>query len=236
MREDMAKLLVERPRRGGLRALAAKKVQLKEDDDGAIQQEAMRKRWRERKEFNEYFAPLKRYIQSQVGRPWNKVYSEICQRINRSSAIQIHILQHLEDFVQEHVFKVGDDFYSLRTRYRVWDRYFYVDPDSGLLCQVPTEFGKKAFPNNSCIRWKNNDPRTMTQYHRAKGVWYEVGIMPVPGNVSVEPCYDHLHKCMVDSQEQYRDIYGGLYYAASKRQLNSKEIKRLGSLLGGKQQ
>jgi hypothetical protein len=229
----MAKILVERPRRGGLSRETEKKVRLTPDTELTVDHQSMRKRWKERKELNEYLSPLKRYIQSQVGRPWNKVYSEICQRIDRSSAIQIHILQHLENFVEELVFRLGDDFYSLRNRYPVHDGYFYVDPESGLLCQMPTTHGKKAFRNNSPIRWKKNDPRSMTQYHQVKGVWYEVGMIPVPGNVDSVPCYDCLHKCMVHSQEQYSKIYGGPYYAASKQQLNSKEIRRLGHHLGG---
>ena len=45
---------------------------------------------------NENLAPLRRYLHAQVGRPWNKVFSEICC-IDRRNTVQQHIHQHIGD-------------------------------------------------------------------------------------------------------------------------------------------
>ena len=44
---------------------------------------------------NEHLGPLRRYLDSQVGRPWDKVFSEICAHIDRSSAVQDHVRDHV---------------------------------------------------------------------------------------------------------------------------------------------
>lgn len=51
------------------------------------------------KHFNEHLGPLRNFLEGQVGRPWNKVYSEIRRTIDTRSVIGRHVLQHLEDFV-----------------------------------------------------------------------------------------------------------------------------------------
>jgi hypothetical protein len=38
---------------------------------------------------------------SQVGRPWDRVYSDICRYVDRGNVVQKHILTHLYDFVAE---------------------------------------------------------------------------------------------------------------------------------------
>jgi hypothetical protein len=55
----------------------------------------------DRKEFGEFLAPLKRFLCKQVGRPWDKVKSEIRSQINVSSVTQAHILEHIN--VEENI-------------------------------------------------------------------------------------------------------------------------------------
>src|SRR5580658_3830432 len=95
MREDMYKVIVERPRRGKERdAIAAR---LRNDLDGP-----MRLGIRAGYGYcslNENLAPLRRYLRAQIGRPWNKVFSEICAGIDRRNTVQHHIHRHLRDFI-----------------------------------------------------------------------------------------------------------------------------------------
>ena len=49
--------------------------------------------------FNEHLSPLRRFLDSNVGRPWDKVYSEICRHVDRGNVVQKHILTHLFDYV-----------------------------------------------------------------------------------------------------------------------------------------
>lgn len=98
MREDMAKVIVERPR---IKPWNARKGRCMNLDD-LPSHEGMRRgnAWRgDRKELNENLAPLRRYLAKQVSRPWNKVYSEIAARLRVDSAVQQHVRDHLRDFV-----------------------------------------------------------------------------------------------------------------------------------------
>ena len=52
------------------------------------------------KHLNENLAPLKRFLARRVGRPWSRVYAEICEHIALRSAVQKHVLDHLHQFVK----------------------------------------------------------------------------------------------------------------------------------------
>ena len=85
MRSDMAKVLVERPR-GGYRC--AGKGYLKDLQRTPIEEmrsrEGIKARARgNRKWFNDHLGPLRRFLLSNVGRPWDVVYSEICRGLAR---------------------------------------------------------------------------------------------------------------------------------------------------------
>jgi hypothetical protein len=91
MRSDMAKVIVERPRKKG-RAWRKPKGFLREQqklfEEGLPFREGIKRCWQgHTKYLNEHLGPLRRYLDSQVGRPWNKVFSEICTHINRNSAV-----------------------------------------------------------------------------------------------------------------------------------------------------
>ncbi|HEX3132942.1 MAG TPA: hypothetical protein VHX44_05085 [Planctomycetota bacterium] len=47
--------------------------------------------------FSENLSPLRRYLEAQVGRPWDTVYAEIRAHVNADTAVQYHILQHFYD-------------------------------------------------------------------------------------------------------------------------------------------
>ncbi len=108
MRSDMHKVIVERPRilrstwknRKTARRLSESErrqaIENNEDYDSGPRRasSARHDKW-----LNENLAPLRRYLMRQVGRPWNKVYSEICRTIDTRSAIGLHVLQHLEQFI-----------------------------------------------------------------------------------------------------------------------------------------
>lgn len=142
MRSDMSKVIVERPRRGSRlpnhkSALSLQPGRL--DDEVYI--DPPKPRHSKRKSLNEHLNPLRRYLESQVGRPWSKVYAEICQNLDSRKATGLHILQHLFDFVSVDTFLQGK-------AVMVWARWgrarqalpvsgLYVHPVSGLLRKTP---------------------------------------------------------------------------------------------------
>ena len=101
MRKDMAKVIVTRAR---ILEDTVRKGRCLPDE---IQPKALglRRHARERGGFkilNENLAPLRRYLEAQVGRPWDKVYSEIAANLRVSSTVQQHVRDHLTDFVNLH--------------------------------------------------------------------------------------------------------------------------------------
>lgn len=85
------------------------------------------------KEFSDNDNPLRRYLQKQVGRPWDAVYSEICAVADRRSLSGYHLLQHVGFEVELNCWVCDGEVYdhpSLPHK----PRGLYVHPDTGLLC------------------------------------------------------------------------------------------------------
>ena len=155
MREDMAKVIVERPRRGGGVRFPRGAGRHQGDFERLPRRQGINRPWTyggDRKGLNENLAPLRRYLLSNVGRPWDRVFGDICERINVSSAVQLHIWQHVRDYVcldavrveeggnNRHVPKNGKSRkHRIRrggyvdSRGRGIRKPFLVDPRSGLL-------------------------------------------------------------------------------------------------------
>ena len=110
MRADMAKVIVERPRKKGCAWHKPKGYQRRlrrYGEDGPPAREGIKACWQGRTKYlNEHLGPLRRYLDKQVGRPWDKVFSEICAHIDRGSAVQDHVRDHVEDYVTVHVILV----------------------------------------------------------------------------------------------------------------------------------
>jgi hypothetical protein len=186
------------------------------------------KRWLEGNgnSFGEHLGPLRRFIEKSVGRPWDKVYSEICAHLRPTSTIQQHVRDHLWDFVALRVRETdGELYYALRWG---WFRPlrgswvpFYVCPKSGIL---------KENPRRGRRRREAPEPRPLmieidehVQLHQVGGIWYEVKLTPKYSGqrdaVTGEDAFE------VDSQK----VYGRAgVYGCWKRQLGRKELKSHG--------
>jgi hypothetical protein len=97
--------------------------------------EGMKVRSGGQKSLNEHLGPLRRYLAGQVGRPWNNVFADICRHLDRSSAVQDHVRDHLADFVAICVIPergklLHGDGYGIGQPLRT---PFYVCPRSGIL-------------------------------------------------------------------------------------------------------
>ena len=129
MRDDMARVIVERPRIPDHHARKGRSIPF----DQLPGQEGMRRpygRYWGGKQLNENLAPLRRYLARQVGRPWDKIYSEIARHLRVDSVVQQHVRDHLHDFVaiKPRRLNSGQD-----RNNGLWWQPFYVDPSSGLL-------------------------------------------------------------------------------------------------------
>jgi hypothetical protein len=98
MREDMSRVIVERPRLGGGWTKRGRTVPFSElpKCEGMRRPHTRSGMW---KALNENLNPLRRYLERQVGRPWDKVYSEIARNLRPDSTVQQHVRDHVPDFV-----------------------------------------------------------------------------------------------------------------------------------------
>ncbi|WP_298225220.1 hypothetical protein [Acidocella sp.] len=182
MRDDMAKIIVERPRRldhsgrkGRARAL-----------EDLPQREGMRRPhllWGWGKELNENLQPLRRYLERQVGRPWDKVYAEIAKNLRVDNTVQQHVRDHLHDYVAVTPRRVFGGWWS-RSRSGLWYQPLYVDPVTGLLCRTDRLPEEKARRRAK----QNRPPEPPARIELApdrelrliEGLWYEVRLAPMP--------------------------------------------------------
>jgi hypothetical protein len=235
MRPDMAKVIVERPRLGGglRRPKGNRKRERLALADLAPTREGMRRPWQScRKMLNENLGPLRRYLQSQVGRPWNKIHSEISQQLRLDSAVQSHVLDHLDDYVTQQVEIVEGRLYSrsgwpigcpVRTE-------FYVCPCTGLLRATKNRWTwRRPRPPQPVVERLEID--AWRQFQRQHGIWYEIRLEPF--NCAAIGRWDVILNTRVDwhLRQELRSQYGSDVFAASKRQLNKREIVRVRKLL-----
>jgi hypothetical protein len=146
MRADMYKVIVERPRRGSHKpnnesrsCLPPSEIRRVVGDTDDYDGGPTRLRGKRSKSFNEHLAPFKRFLRAQVGRPWNKVYAEICASIDRRSATGLHVLQHIQDFVASRVIEMEGVLYQTH-RFRLYPvTGIYVHPRTGILCVLKSK-------------------------------------------------------------------------------------------------
>jgi hypothetical protein len=175
MREDMFKVIVERPRLGGGNRRKGRSRPF-EDLPSKIGMRRFHEERSEHKWLNENLAPLRRYLEQQVGRPWNQVYSEICARLSVRHVVQQHVREHLTDFV-EVVPAV------IQTR---WRPVLYVDPKDGLLKRTDRTPEARARRRREAEAKRRKPEVTRVDLsadralQRIDGTWYELTLARLP--------------------------------------------------------
>ncbi|MCI0699892.1 MAG: hypothetical protein L0241_02240 [Planctomycetia bacterium] len=243
MRADMGKVLVERPRLkvcryspGPEKGYRKRIDRCYKDDDSPPRREGIKRRYsNNRKYFNEHLGPLRRFLNSNVGRPWNKVYSEICQHVDRGNVVQKHILTHLFQYVAVHTILIGGEpcrgeayarLYGepLRTShsYHQW----YVCPKSGLLRKskyVPRKRARVEPPRRVVL---NKSQICLFIGNQ----WELVTVAPIPGLCSQYRAFDVILKrnvCTWGGDSIASRFYGSNVYATARRPLSRKELLAL---------
>ena len=243
MRQDMDKVIVERPRTGGDHGKSDEPKGYKkklnhamthairdENADGTWNFESSsRKRkygW-DAKELNEHLSPLRRFLQSKVGEPWKDVYSEICENLRINNAVQSHVRDHVDSDVERNVVMVDGKPMHATKEYGIYSP-FYVNPDTGILCKT----------NRKKFKWKGHPKNYIetvdefVQYHVIDGIWYAIQLAPFPEGLLVLDVMANarpphgLASVWTASRTECRNRYGKYVYGVSKRQLNGKDIKK----------
>jgi hypothetical protein len=145
MRDDMAKVVTERPRRGhgnGSKKTTGPLIRRFDpdreyDEPTRLPVARGRQYGYEAKEFSDLINPLKRYLRSCLGRPWNNVHSELSLKLDRRSVAGSHIWDHVMSEIETDCY-IGDNrlAYSNRRRYpntEIPVDGLYVHPRTGLI-------------------------------------------------------------------------------------------------------
>jgi hypothetical protein len=256
MREDISKVVTERPRAGG--GIKTPKGSKKEFQDTLWEdqpkREKIRQKWTknytETKDFTNVLGPLYGYLLKQVGRPWDKVYSEIRKQLKPTSMQNIHILGHIDDIVETNVImkgKVpchaeggrfyGDPIGSFSRRYET----LYVDPNTGILRRLKPKKNVQKKPEPKFIKISETEVAK-----KIKDIWYSITIKKASVfDFEREYTYKSQRKNIASYTYRYFvsftdriinkeirgafdlvDEYGMVCRAIEKRQMGKREIKK----------
>ncbi|GAB1538106.1 hypothetical protein NUACC21_07640 [Scytonema sp. NUACC21] len=114
----LSEIVIERPRGGmkiSLKKVTGFKKQLHKITEDAIQDGLLNpyliKPRNKSKYLSDHLGPLRRFLRSKVGQPWNEVYSQLCQRLDSNTMAGKHVIDHVWDYVERHVEIIDGGFY-----------------------------------------------------------------------------------------------------------------------------
>jgi hypothetical protein len=228
MRDDMAKVIVERPRlnRGARYPKGERRSRQRLEMDEWHRRQGIRRPWlRNPKCLNENLAPLRRFLLKQCGRPWNKVFAEMSERIDLGSTVQRHIWQHVEMDVCRDVSQVKP---VVRDRRGLAVHSpFFVHPRTGLLLRNnrPTkrewrEAHQQELPTD------RREADAGHEYRRIDGIWYELELAPLPAEEQRGGVRDALFLKPVAALNPHQE-YGRAVYTVRKRQIGKRRLREL---------
>jgi hypothetical protein len=229
----MHKVIVEEPRHGGHRTKKNRRDAL--PFDLLPTKEGMRRPHIRRKWFGEHLGPLKRWLRSKVGQPWNDVYSEACAVIKPNDVVRLQIRTHMMDFVKRHTFMRNgevwyfDRFYEAPINSLVSATVrpkFYVHPETGILHEAQQwkksrePWPKRKAQLTSVSKWVNDNLLLV----RLDGLWFACEMKPY-SHAPEHPPFDIIAKNRIADIHGY-ELYSRFVYCVAKRQLSRRELKK----------
>lgn len=223
-----SEIVIERPR-SGMR-MSSRKLPAMRQQLAHITQEAtvegllspyLIKTRNKTKWLSDHLGPLRRFLRSHVGQPWDQVHHKLCKRLDQRTLAGQHVIGHLWDYVERHVDihegvprpkHHGCYFNSL---YGYGDR-FYVHPDTGILCLVEKKpHQPPPAPKDTLVI------DTYHEYRKINDLWYLITYADFP------PFPVMVVRDMLVGQRPRQTKHGleNHRYAAQKKQCNKKEIR-----------
>jgi len=239
MRSDMHKVICEEPRHGGGPEKRFRSANL--SDELLPKTEGMRRPHRNRKRFGEHLGPLRRWLRSQLGRPWDDVYSEACAVIKPDSVVRNHIKFHLLQFVQRHTFMRDGQVWCHKPMGRRGESAvdeavshwspFYVHPRTGLLCEARLK--PRSQWRDQDAEWRAKAQRWInktTLLRQLNGLWFECALECFPEPVvrgDAPRRFDLAERKLIDLEQAWK-IYRKHVFCVAKRQISSRELRTFG--------
>lgn len=185
LKEDIENLRLEQRRDAGGRNVLRPVADLDEQPKAARRSRTPMNR--SLKSLNDFLAPVQRWLCKQVGRPWNKVFSELCQALP-SGVMGDHVKGHIKGWVYLHV-DVIDGMpvdrtwpFKASSQREISKNELYVHPVDGLLKWGKATSGLRGIggnvPRRTTRQYKRTgnenvrDLKDGTQLHRRSGIWY----------------------------------------------------------------
>ncbi|MEP7338482.1 MAG: hypothetical protein ABI977_12160 [Acidobacteriota bacterium] len=231
----MSKVVVERPRHGHYLRGERTALRVRNFDPAADYDDLPKRisgtrnkhiRPNQTKYFSDLLGPLFRFLRRNVGRPWDKVYSELSEHLDTRKTTGRHVFEHVEREVKQHCF-IGKDgrIYHLRS-YREPEPVYglYVHPRTGLLCWSDAKpVWKERHETERANQKRQSDWRILINgnrhYVKLSGIWYVAEIEPYKR--SQRPPEEEARMTLVDEGQS-------TWRVANKRQCNRKELKAAG--------
>jgi hypothetical protein len=228
MREDMFEVIIERPRGGGNWPRRPGRPP-RELEDWPRMQSMSRGRGGS-KYLNENLAPLLRFLESRVGRPWNDVHAEMAAHLSMNSAVQKHVLDHVHHMVELHVVIIDGQPHR-SDRWRPIFSVLYVCPSTGLLLRAPRRPERPERPEPARER-KYVVLDQANEAWRIEGIWYRIRFARVPEErARLRDALLHRgldENGVVGRMGALQQAYGRCdRYAVEKRQMSRREIEAL---------
>jgi hypothetical protein len=234
MRSDMQKVMCEAPRWGACAKNHKFGTRLKFIPDHDYEDQPMKSRGFESRNgygkisrTNEQ--PLSRFVRSNLGRPWDEVYSELCAKIDKRGATGYRVMHYLRAMVT-----TGCYFGADGAIYGTWHTQrvqgFYVHPCTGLLCEAPRESQrerKRRVMEAEEVTWLYAGGKI--GYRKHQGLWYRVTLQRIRVNASRRK-----------GEPVIRDIFlktnvslpsGEHWIAVEKKQCSRRELVKVRALL-----
>lgn len=228
----LSEIVIERPRGGmriSLKKLKGFKKQLHKlteeaSEDGLLSPYLIKPR-NKSKYLSDHLGPLRRFVRSHIGQPWNDVYSKLCQQLDSSTMAGQHVLDHMRDYVELHVELIdGIPHEKCRRQYRLAQRCrfkLYVHPETGILCDAKTD-SQRAIASLSPSPKKQPNIIQIDayhEYHKLNDIWYVITFQKVP---ATEAVFDILSRATITPELRN---YNTQVYASHKRQCSKRDIK-----------
>lgn len=211
------------------------------------------------KRVNPHYAIIRGFLQKNVGKNWDDVYSEFCEAVKKGT----YKGNHIHDSLNWQVAKPGEFYldeegipcYNKRSIYGVSiHHHFYVHPETNKLTINKGNRNRYRRPKVEPPKdkfYKESDTKVFRQ-NEETGIWYELTMEKVPPLTYqlfwTSWAYGYSHRfsdAWFGIQSGYFDgpwsdqwnnetiyAYGTReYYCKSKRQLNKREIRRIRRLI-----
>lgn len=190
----------------------------------------------DRKQPTDVLGPLKGWVEKQVGRPWDKVYSELCQVLDKRKLTHKHVIDHLYQWVGRTVilckdgcYREPDNISGFWTNEGKWvlngfAPEYFVHPKTGLLernkaresKQERAERFRKDAKSKKLIEVGGG-----SVFKKIADIWYRLDVR-IATSTEVTLYLDHENE-----NSRVFSLGQKTYYVQAKRQLGKRELREI---------